>query len=78
MFGVRTIVIALGFLSLTVCAPVDPANAYQTRSWRRHAQTSHGRPTRWCGWWMRTQKGGGPEMSLASNWRHGDVRRDHK
>ena len=28
------------------------------------------RPSRWCGWWMRTQKGGGPELNLASNWRH--------
>jgi hypothetical protein len=27
-----------------------------------------GRPARWCGWWMRTQKGGGPEMNLARNW----------
>lgn len=28
-----------------------------------------GRPSRWCGWWMRTQKGGGPEYNLAWNWR---------
>jgi len=26
------------------------------------------RPARWCGWWMRTQKGGGPEYNLAWNW----------
>ena len=26
------------------------------------------RPARWCGWWMRTQKGGGPEKNLAWNW----------
>jgi hypothetical protein len=26
------------------------------------------RPGRWCGWWMRTQKGGGPEYNLARNW----------
>ena len=26
------------------------------------------RPARWCGWWMRTQKGGGPELNLARNW----------
>ena len=26
------------------------------------------RPSRWCGWWMRTQKGGGPELNLARNW----------
>ncbi len=29
-----------------------------------------GRPSRWCGWWMRTQKGGGPEYNLAANWRN--------
>lgn len=27
------------------------------------------RPGRWCGWWMRTQLGGGPEYNLARNWR---------
>ena len=29
MFGVRTITIALGLLSLTVCLPVDRADAHQ-------------------------------------------------
>jgi hypothetical protein len=28
-----------------------------------------GRPGAWCGWWMRTQLGGGPEYNLAANWR---------
>jgi hypothetical protein len=27
------------------------------------------RPRRWCGWWMRSQKGGGPEFNVAWNWR---------
>lgn len=27
------------------------------------------RPRAWCGWWMRTQLGGGPEYNLAWNWR---------
>jgi hypothetical protein len=27
------------------------------------------RPKRWCGWWMRTQFGGGPEYNVAWNWR---------
>jgi hypothetical protein len=27
------------------------------------------RPARWCGWWMRTQLGGGPELNLARNWK---------
>ncbi len=26
------------------------------------------RPRRWCGWWMRTQRGGGPELNVAWNW----------
>lgn len=28
------------------------------------------RPKRWCGWWMRTQLGGGPKFNVAWNWRH--------
>ena len=28
------------------------------------------RPRKWCGWWMRTQKGGGPKYNVAWNWRH--------
>lgn len=28
------------------------------------------RPAKWCGWWMRTQKGGGPQYNLAWNWRN--------
>ncbi len=28
------------------------------------------RPRAWCGWWMRTQLGGGPALNLAWNWRH--------
>ena len=27
-----------------------------------------GRPSAWCGWYMRTRHGGGPEMNLAWNW----------
>jgi hypothetical protein len=28
------------------------------------------RPRKWCGWWMRTQLGGGPAYNLAWNWRN--------
>ena len=28
------------------------------------------RPARWCGWWLRTQLGGGPELNLARNWKN--------
>jgi hypothetical protein len=36
----------------------------------RTAKGVGARPSRWCGWWMRTQKGGGPELNLARNWAH--------
>lgn len=29
-----------------------------------------GRPSAWCGWYMRTRHGGGPEYNLAANWAH--------
>lgn len=28
------------------------------------------KPSRWCGWYMRSIKGGGPEYNLAANWLH--------
>jgi hypothetical protein len=28
-----------------------------------------GRPGKWCGWYMRTRRGGGPEYNVAWNWR---------
>lgn len=34
----------------------------------RAQRASGGRPRQWCGWWMRTQRGGGQEMNLAWNW----------
>ena len=34
------------------------------------AQARDGRPTQWCGWWMRTQLGGGPEYNRADSWMH--------
>lgn len=54
--------------------------AKRAREARRYASTTEssgsgsyrravgGRPRAWCGWWMRTQRGGGPEMNLAWNW----------
>jgi hypothetical protein len=52
------------------------ADQGETRSGRtaRTTRTTAGRysvgakPARWCGWWMRTQLGGGPEYNLARNW----------
>jgi len=53
---------------------------HEMRRARRHVSSSSSytgssyrggvgaRPRAWCGWWMRTQRGGGPEMNLAWNW----------
>ena len=54
----------------------SPAQAAEGKSNRtgKVTRTTGGRysvgpkPARWCGWWMRTQKGGGPELNLARNW----------
>jgi hypothetical protein len=35
---------------------------------RRHRAYADGRPRAWCGWYMRTLYGGGPEYNLARNW----------
>ncbi len=40
------------------------------RSYRHYAGSAGARPTQWCGWWMRTLLGGGPELNLAWNWRN--------
>ena len=34
----------------------------------RGRQSVGPKPARWCGWYMRTQLGGGPEYNLARNW----------
>lgn len=55
-------------------APTADQDATTGRSARTARTTSGGRhsvgpkPARWCGWWMRTQLGGGPEYNLARNW----------
>jgi hypothetical protein len=46
-----------------------PKGATVGKAPRRSGHYSAGpRPSRWCGWWMRTQLGGGPEYNLARNW----------
>lgn len=50
---------------LVTLAGVMPAEARRSR-----ASEEGGRPSAWCGWWMRTQLGGGPEYNLAANWRN--------
>lgn len=49
------------------------ARAYRTAGTSRNITTGPyrnvgARPGAWCGWWMRTQRGGGPEYNLAWNW----------
>ena len=44
----------------------------ETRSVSYQTPSSSGvgpRPAKWCGWYMRTQLGGGPEYNVAANWR---------
>lgn len=43
---------------------------YGRRTYASAGRSGGGRPRAWCGWWMRTQLGGGPEYNLAANWRH--------
>jgi hypothetical protein len=42
--------------------------AYSAGSYSSGYHSAGPRPGRWCGWWMRTQRGGGPELNLARNW----------
>src|SRR5687767_11297002 len=52
-----------------------PRDAHRRGASRSYGATSARRgvgprPSRWCGWWMRTQKGGGSELNLARNWKN--------
>jgi hypothetical protein len=70
----------LTVLILASAAPLAPAQAFPSpfssdvAPKARAAKPGHfnvgPRPSRWCGWWMRTQLGGGPEYNLARNWAH--------
>lgn len=43
---------------------------YRSRG-RHYAHRGTGaRPRKWCGWWMRTQLGGGPEYNRAAHWKN--------
>lgn len=45
-------------------------SSYEVAAASGRARGHNGRPARWCGWWMRQQRGGGPEYNLAWNWRN--------
>ncbi len=48
---------------------VRAENTYQSYEAPRRSGVGP-RPGKWCGWWMRTQKGGGPAYNVAWNWRN--------
>jgi len=68
-----------GMWSTPACDSAAPVRKYK-RS--KHARRTHQaqqvswsgtyhagpKPRKWCGWWMRTQFGGGPEYNVAWNW----------
>ena len=62
MRAAHAIFLTLSLLILSAAVLPNQAEA------RGSATSIGGRPARWCGWWMRTQKGGGPELNLARNW----------
>lgn len=75
MFGLRLIAFACTLLGLAAFLLPNPASAFpqplakaSKASKAKHAIGP--RPARWCGWYMRTQKGGGPELNLARNWKN--------
>jgi hypothetical protein len=47
-----------------------PAAKFQVRASASASAGVGARPARWCGWWLRTQLGGGPELNLARNWKN--------
>jgi hypothetical protein len=64
----------VALIALAICAGLaSPVDAKRLRHGAGPA-FNHGalgpRPRAWCGWWMRSQLGGGPAYNLAWNWRH--------
>jgi hypothetical protein len=55
----------LYLLSLTLLIGFAPTSAEA----RSGARGDNSKPAKWCGWYMRQQRGGGPEFNLAANWR---------
>jgi hypothetical protein len=55
------------------CGLTLSAQAHARHHHFRHHHYTHysgGRPAAWCGWFMRSLLGGGPEYNLARNWAH--------
>jgi hypothetical protein len=82
MRAAHALFVTLTVLILASALPLAPANAFpspfaksatpaETKAATPVRVSRHSvgpRPARWCGWWMRTQYGGGPEYNLARNW----------
>lgn len=59
------------WLSPPTETPAKPLRASQGRLKGyspKKAGSTDGRPAKWCGWYMRTLYGGGPEYNVAWNW----------
>lgn len=79
MRAAHAVLMSLTVLILVSAAPLAPVQAFpaplvgktanEAARPERHGRNNLGpRPSRWCGWWMRSQLGGGPEYNLARNW----------
>lgn len=82
MRAAHALFLSLTVLILASATPLVPAHAFPSPFAKNAApdsakavkparvtpQNVGPRPSRWCGWWMRTQFGGGPEYNLARNW----------
>ena len=80
MHAAQAFFLALTVFFLASALPLAPAEAFpsplaksETKAKRSSGKGAHSagpRPGRWCGWWMRMQLGGGPELNLARNWKN--------
>ncbi|WP_244534616.1 hypothetical protein [Hyphomicrobium sp. CS1GBMeth3] len=43
-------------------------SSYSSASYSGGRHSAGARPRAWCGWWMRTQRGGGAHLNVAWNW----------
>jgi hypothetical protein len=61
-------------LACLLALPAQAAERHSHHYRQFHSHRTEGlswaRPRAWCGWWMRQQFGGGPELNLARNWAH--------
>jgi hypothetical protein len=79
MRAAHAVLLSLTLFFLVSAAPLAPVQAFpaplvgkatnEAAGPGKHGRYNVGpRPSRWCGWWMRTQLGGGAEYNLARNW----------